>query len=151
MSTAFHYCISSLHIFSAYLHCSHLGVIFGRLGRSWKVLWGCWGVLGSLLGGLGGLLGGLGNILGSLRPAWVHFSRFELNKPGRPGHVGPIWELQMAPKRHPKRTKIEDKNEYEKRNFSRSPRGSLGTILERYWDPSWIKKMCVFVIFCHEF
>ena len=80
-------------------------MILGHFGRSWKVFWGSWGVLGGilgclggLLGGLGGLLGGLGGVLGGLRPAWVHFCRFKLNKVQVGGGLGQFWAPNMAPK-----------------------------------------------------
>ena len=79
------------------------------LGGSWGGLWGglgcflghwggIFGGLGGLLGRLGGILGGLGGILGGLRPAWVHFYRFYLNKVGRGGPTGSKKGPNMAPK-----------------------------------------------------
>ena len=53
----------------------------------------------------------------------------------------PILEPKMEPKRHQKRTKIEDKNEDEKRQSLRSSWSGLGAILDRSWDPSWVKKV----------
>ena len=83
-------------------------------------LGGLLGGLGGLLGRLGGLLGHLGGDLSGLRPAWVDFCRFKLNKVGWGAELVPIWEPKMGTNRHPKRTKIEDKNEDEKRHSLRS-------------------------------
>ena len=106
---------------------------------NYTFLMGFWGfgVLGfwELLGGLGAILGGLGGLLGGLRPAWVHFFCFKPNKVGsgaqRLQKRDPTWH----PKCDPKRTKIEDKNEDEKRHRLRSSWVGLGAILGRSWAP----------------
>ena len=105
-------------------------MILGRFGGSWKVFWSSWGVLGDLLEGLGGLLDRLGGVLGDLGRSWGHLGRPWVAKvvldPTRPGagadlcsKRGPRWSpngSQSMPKSKTKRTKIEDKNEDEKRS-----------------------------------
>ena len=78
-------------------------------GSSWVVL--------AALGGLGGLLGRLGRLLEHLGGPWVDFCRFKLNKAGWGAALVSIWGPKMGPKGHPKRAKIEDKNEDLKRSF----------------------------------
>ena len=47
----------------------------------------------------------------------------------------------MEPKCHPKRIKIEDKNEDEKKHLLRSSWNRLGSILGSSWEPSGVKKV----------
>ena len=105
-------------------------MILGRFGGSWKVFWSSWGVLGDLLEGLGGLLDRLGGVLGDLGRSWGHLGRPWVAKvvldPTGPGagadlcsERGPRWNpngSQHLQKSNTKRTKIEDKNEDEKRS-----------------------------------
>ena len=98
----------------------HLGAIWGRLGASCGHLGPFWGVLGHLggvFGGLGRSWVRLGRLLGHLGGPWVDFCRFKLNRAGWGAELGSILEPNMGTNRHPKRTKIEDKNEDEKRSF----------------------------------
>ena len=96
------------------------------------VLGGVW----ELLGGLGAVLGGLGGILGGLRPAWVHFCHFKLNKVGVMHPTGSKKGPNMAPKMGAKT----DQNRCQKRRrkmtlfkivLGRSW-SHLGTILGRF-------------------
>ena len=126
-------------------------MILDRFGGSWKVFWGSWGVLGGilgglgdLLGGLGGLLGRLGGVLGGLRPAWVHFCRFKINRVGggrpRASKKGPNMAPKMGAKtdqnrRRKKRCNKKLFNIVSGRSWSR-----LGAILGPSWPhlrPSW--------------
>ena len=111
--------------------------------------WSLWGVLGSLLGGLGGVLGGLwrllrhlGRLLGGLEAvldrSWAaligHGSLRVILESTRPADVvkveGPRG-AKMRPKWAPRRTKIDVKNEDEKKSSSRSSWSRLGPILGR--------------------
>ena len=72
-------------------------------------------------------------------PFWRHFG-------GRRAHrslleaKGAIWEAKSAPKRNPKRSKIEAKNQEATKNDPRRSWTRLGAILGRFGAPSWVKK-----------
>ena len=93
-----------------------LGSIFGRFGGSWGAFGGSWEGSWRLLGGLGRLLGRLGS-------AWAVLSENNALVSASGAVSVLIWVpkggqdgAQMGPKSDPRRTKIEDKNEVEKRS-----------------------------------
>ena len=92
-----------------------------------SILEGSWGVLGGILGGLGGLLGRLGGVLGGLRPAWVHFCRFKLNKVRSCAQLAPKKRPNMAPKMGAKT----DQNRRQKR---RRKKTLFKIVLKRSWS-----------------
>ena len=94
----------------------------GILQASWAVFGGAWGILGGSLA----VLGGLGCVLGGSWGPWVDFCRFKLNKPERRVGTWPMLRPNMRLKRHPKCTKIGDKNYKENKSLSK-------TVLERSW------------------
>ena len=92
-----------------------VGSIFGRFGASWGVFWGSWRVLGGSWEALGGSWAPLEAVLGR-HGLLVSFL------PLRGGLPPGTWKIlraqkgaKMRPKSHPRGTKIEDKNEDEKR------------------------------------
>ena len=93
-----------------------LGSIFGRFGGSEGVLGGTFGGLGRLLAGSWGVLGASWGIL---RPSWS--SWVFLVKNGGPDQICPAAfgcprGAKLKSKSDPRRSKIEDKNEDEKRS-----------------------------------
>jgi hypothetical protein len=96
-----------------------LGVFWGVLGRSWGVLGASWEALGGSWRALERLLGGLNAVLDL---SWAALSRHGSLRvilgPARPyGHppLGGPRGAKMKPKWSPRRTKIDVKNEVEKR------------------------------------
>ena len=89
-----------------------LGRSFGGLGRDLGDLGKFWGDLGESWGGLGAILDPQGPIRPTLPHPW-----------------GTLWELKTAPKPIPKRSKIEAKNQDEKKPIQ----DDLGPVLGRSW------------------
>ena len=104
-----------------------LGRCFGALGgsgmASWAVLAASWGVFGASWAVLG-RHGSIFVVLSSTR--WGSGTQLA---PKRDPSWQPEWEQ--------KRTKIDVKNEDEKRQSLRSSWSRLGSILGRSWVPSW--------------
>ena len=91
------------------------GLNFGRFGGSEGVLGGLLGGLGKLLGGLGGILGGPEAVLGRLGSSWVVKGHFGVRGLRQTAAFGRPKGGQDEAKIGPRRPKIEDKNEVEKR------------------------------------
>ena len=115
------------------------------LGVCWVDFWSFWGVLGGLLEvleGLGRLLGGSWGVLGAswgrLGPSWVVRVVLSSTRWAEPRHLGRFWDpkggqdgAKMEPKSDSRWTKIEDKNDVEKRRSWRSSWSRLGSVLGR--------------------
>ena len=88
-------------------------VVLGLLGGSFGGLGGSWAALGRLLGGLEAVLD----------RSWAALSRhgsfrvvLKPTVPAEPRHLGAQRGAKMRPKSDPRGTKIDDKNEVEKRS-----------------------------------
>ena len=110
----------------------------GVLGGSWGVLRGSGGVRGASWEALGRSWSGLGGHLAARRFLIVFWIDFRVVLGAQKG-------AKREPKRYQNRTKIEGKNDVEKRCFSRPPWSHLGTILGHFGGHLGVRKS-VFVL-----
>ena len=110
----------------------------GVLGRSWGVLRGSGGVRGASWEALGRSWSGLGGHLAARRfliDFWIDFRVV----------LGTQKGAKREPKRYQNRTKIEGKNDVEKRCFSRPSWSRLGAILGHFGGHLGVRKT-IFVL-----
>ena len=97
------------------------------------------------MGHLGGVLEGLGVVLGGLEAVLGRHGSFRvILGPARPcdaPHLRGPRGAKMRPKWHPRRTKIDDKNEVEKKKLLKIVLEPSWADLGSFWGPSWGRRM----------